>query len=103
METNDTISNDTIPSSSLPSQSMNSYNQHKKLYFIIAIAVIVIAAGVIWWQLGKQIDETQVSAPAKIASPETREVTGINNDVNNLEMGNLENEFQQIDKDLNSL
>lgn len=103
MDTNNTTQLNPNPTG--PTTPINSpgFSDHKKEYFIVAIALIVITAGIIWWQLGSQMNDVQITAPINLGDTAARDVNKINADILKTDNGNLDSDFQQIDKDLNSL
>lgn len=62
----------------------------KKLYIIIV--VVAVAALVYWWWSSKQV-----------SVPEPSDTSDINQELNALEVNDLDNEFEEINKDLETL
>ena len=95
----ETINNNQIPQPAPVSPAL----VHHWAYFVGALVIILAAAGVIWWQLGLQINDTQ--GPVTIVTPDadTREMNQINSDIDQVPDTDLDADFQQVDKDLNSL
>jgi hypothetical protein len=93
------------PLSQIPSSAPLTKKHRHTEFFILTIAVIIIAAGIIWWQIGKLADESEFATPITSITPnlENREISNLNSDVQNVDTGNLDSEFQQVDNDLNSL
>ena len=92
------------PLSQIPSDAPLTKEHRHREYFYLAIAVILIAAGLIWWQIGKLTDESAIVIPTPRPTPEAQtEINNISQDVQAVDMGNLNADFQQIDNDLNSL
>ena len=93
------------PLSQIPSSAPLTKKHRHTEFFILAIATVVVAAGIIWWQIAKLSDESELAIPMTSATPnqENRDITNLNAEVQNLDTGNLDSEFQQIDTDLNSL
>jgi len=93
------------PLSQIPASApLTKQNKHYE-FFIIAIAAVIIAAGFIWWQIGKYSDENQagVQVVAQTPNPDNKEMTILNQETQQIDTGNLDTDFQNIDKDLNSL
>jgi len=76
----------------------------KKLIWIIVVIAIVIVGFLIWGSKSNRVSapsRTEV-APAA-AAPGSDKAAAINQDVNSLDVGDLNQEFQSIDADLNQL
>lgn len=68
----------------------------------IIIAIIVIAALGYWYWSGKETPS--VSAPTTATINETADTTAdISTDVQNINVGDLNSDFEAIDKDINTL
>lgn len=72
----------------------------KKILIYAIIAIAVIAAIIVWVRKPKVAEQPPVSgaAPAGVSVE-----TGIDQELQGIDFGGLEEEFQAIDKDLNSL
>ena len=87
--------------SSIPStpQAMPPKNNY---WFWIVIAVILVVSGLAWWYIGQMDSEVPVIGQPQI-NKEAREDTMINNEIQGVDLGDLDEEFMEVDKDLNSL
>jgi|GEM_PF-1864178 len=82
-------------------------NNNKNLYIIIGVVILlIIVLGVWMWQSGTPT----ANAPATTEIPfagapiQTSDTTGaINQDLKSIDLGNLDSDFQSIDRDLKSL
>lgn len=93
------------PLSQIPSNApLTKKNLHLE-YLFLAIAVVVIAAGVIWWQIGKLDNESSYNEAVVSQTPtsDQQEVSNIYQEEQSINIGDLDKEFEQIDKNLNSL
>ncbi|HXF43959.1 MAG TPA: hypothetical protein VNK70_00555 [Candidatus Paceibacterota bacterium] len=71
----------------------------KKLFWVIIIVIVVIIGFLLWGN-----DASRVSAPTGSEVVPGNDTTGaINQDLENLELGDLNQEFETIDADLNQL
>ena len=91
--------------SQIPSNAPLTKKSMHYEFFLIAIAVAIIAGGICWWQIGKLSKESTFNAPLASPTPdaEQREVSNIVSDEQNIDLGDLDAEFLQIDADLNSM
>lgn len=65
---------------------------------IIVVVIVAVILGGVWWWLQRGTTEGQPSTQAP------SDTTGsIQTDLNNLDLGDLDKEFQNVDADLNSL
>lgn len=78
---------------------------NKKLYIILAVVAVIVVIAVIWLASKKPAnnlpiggDENQTSTTMKADS-----VQAINQDLDSIDIGNLDEDFKEIDKDVNSL
>jgi hypothetical protein len=93
------------PLSQIPSNApLTKKNMHYE-YFILAIAIIIVAVGICWWQIGELNRESTFDAGIISPTITTRndEISDINKDLEATEVNTLDTEFQQIDSELNSL
>jgi hypothetical protein len=92
------------PLSQIPSNApLTKKNMHYE-YFLLAIAVVVLGAGICWWQinqLNKESTYEMVVSPTPNASQE--EISNLNSDLQAADTTDLDAEFKQVDNDLNSL
>jgi hypothetical protein len=93
------------PLSQIPSTAPLTKQHRHREFFVLAIAIVVVATGLIWWQIIKLDDESTLTNRVimNAPNPENREISNISNEVNGVDNTNLDQEFEQIDKDLNSL
>jgi cytoskeletal protein RodZ len=91
--------------SQIPSSAPLTKPHRHKEYFFLAIAIVIIAAGLIWWQISKYSQEQEFVLPTPTATPnaDTQEINSINKDMEDANISDLDTEFKDIDKDLNSL
>lgn len=95
-------------------QISNSMPQKKSKTVLIVVAVVIVAIiAIAWWQMGSEkeppIDETgptevPTDVPSEVPAGTLEDTTPvINQELQSINTGDLEKEFQQIDKDLNNL
>lgn len=74
---------------------------NKKTYLILLIVAIVIVIAVAWWIMKNPV----VNAPSDMQNDVIRgdSVEDITQDLNEINLGDLEEDFEEIDKDINSL
>lgn len=87
--------------------------QKKSKTVLIILAVIIIAIiAVVWWQVEKKEPPVSEIGPTEVPTDVSPEVPAgtledttpvINQELQSINTGDLEKEFQQIDKDLNNL
>lgn len=85
-------------------QSMQPTSKGKKpgpLFWFLIIAIVAVGV-FIWWYLGQMSPEPALTEQPKI-NQEARQDALINNEIQNIDLGNIDKEFDSIDKDLNSL
>ena len=75
----------------------------KKLPVILAVAGVVVVIGLIWWWTGQKSANDKVMAPTVTPEGQSAETVDINADLNDINAGDLDAEFNQIDQDLNGL
>jgi hypothetical protein len=76
------------------------------LPIVLAIVVIVVLAGVWYWarkSIVRPVPTPPPPKPVEKVTPKEDSVTAINQDLDKVEILNLDQEFQEIDQDLNSL
>ena len=69
---------------------------------IIGVAVVLVGLGVWYWQ----VQEKEIVAPSvNVSAPIVKEdsTIAVNQELDNIGIGDLDKEFQAIDSDLNSL
>lgn len=89
------------PNMSPESQNINFCG--KRLPVILAVAGMIAVAGLVWWWMsGKSADE-RAAAPTATPNAQSQETADINNDLSEINAGDLNAEFNQIDQDLNGL
>lgn len=69
--------------------------------FWVIVAVVVAAAGAAWWYVSRMETEPVIQ-PVQI-DEETREDTLTGKEINEVDLGDLDSEFEAIDNDLDSL
>jgi cell division protein YceG involved in septum cleavage len=73
---------------------------------VLVIVVIVVLAGVWYWareSIVRPVPTPPPTKPVEKITPKEDSVTAINQDLDKVEILNLDQEFQGIDQDLNSL
>ena len=75
--------------------------------WILIVVVVLIVVGIVWWKVkkisrvpGEEVEIPSVSEGKELPSDTTEEIL---KEVENIEVLDLEKEFQEIDQDLNSL
>ena len=104
------IQNPNIPpmssSPSGPVQPMNPMPQtmpkKDNYWFWIVIAVILVVGGLVWWYVNQMTIEAPIMGQPQI-NKEAREDIMMSNDIEGTDLGDLNKEFMEVDKDLNSL
>ncbi len=91
-------------------QNQNIEPKSKKyliILIIIGVAVILIGLGIWYWQIQKsKIVVPSTAIPITQTAPLTVKedsVSAVNQELDSIDVGNLDKEFQTIDTDLNSL
>ena len=85
---------------SFPSFEDMQKKANKPQYFVIAVVVIlVVGLGVIWYFFKSDIEY----APGQVQRASITPELGTEEQVNSIDVGNVDNAFQAVDKDLNSL
>lgn len=87
----------------MDSESKNIGAGDKKLPVILAVAGVIIAAGLVWWWIGGREAGNKAMAPTATPGAQSQETADINKDLNDINAGDLDAEFNQIDQDLNGL
>ncbi|MEK9168237.1 MAG: hypothetical protein AAB698_00335 [Patescibacteria group bacterium] len=75
---------------------------------IIGVVVVLVGLGVWYWQVQKEeiiAPSADISTVPEVAPLTAKEdsTSAINQELNSVDVGNLDKEFQAIDSDLNSL
>lgn len=71
------------------------------VWLIGGLIAIVIVVGLIYWYLGSR--SAKVTKPQATPAPVTKQETSLEQDLDAVGVGDLEAEFSQLDKDLESL
>lgn len=92
-----------IPPSQLGNQMpvVASAKKINPLFFVV-VAVIIVVGAIAWWYVGQMAPEPVVQEQPKI-NQEARQDALIGNEINQVDLGNMDADLQQIDADLNSL
>ena len=69
----------------------------KKSTVLLIILAVVVLAFIFWWV--SRAPETEVGVPTSTPTPQDETLQ----EVNQLDLGDVDSEFQNIDQDLNSL
>ena len=85
------------------SEPQNTNIADKKLPVILAVAGVIVVAGLVWWWMGSKSANEKVMAPTATPAGQSQETVDINKDLNDINAGDLDTEFNQIDQDLNNL
>jgi len=80
----------------------DSSENHKKAVLVTVAAGIAVLAALVWWMKQAPSQQAQVS-PTPLAGQVDSEAAAISQDVNNIDVGDLNAEFQAIDTDLQGL
>ena len=88
--------------------SIEPKSQKNLIVLIIGVVVVLVGLGIWYWQSQeKEIVAPSVNIPAlpETISPIMKEdsTSAINQELNSVDVGDLDKEFQTIDADLNSL
>jgi len=80
---------------------MHSEHESKSLYFILATVAILILGGIVLLYITQPDigNDTGLKVPSQTRTPEAV----ILNEVDNIDIGDLDAEFNDIDSDLNTL
>ncbi len=76
---------------------------NKKLYIILAVVAIIIVASAIWLVLRRSANETPTNPIDQSQTMKGDSIQAINQDLNSIDIGNLDDDFKAVDKDVNSL
>ena len=104
MEEFNQIQNPNIPSANsdqMPSMTQTPMKKKGSL-FLVVILVLVAVGAFAWWYIGQMNDEPVVVNQPQV-NQDVREDIQINKELGEIDLGNLNAEFQAIDTDLNSL
>ena len=104
MEEFNQIQNPNIPSADsgqMPSTSQMSMKKKSPLFLVIVLVLVAVGAFA-WWYVGQMNDEPVVVSQPQV-NQDAREDIEINKELGEIDLGNLNAEFQAIDTDLNSL
>ena len=71
-------------------------------WFWIVIAVILVVGALVWWYVNQMAIEAPTMGQPQI-NKEAREDIMMSNDIEGTDLGDLNKEFMEVDKDLNSL
>jgi hypothetical protein len=86
--------------------SPDSQSSNGKAYAIITICILAAAAVVMWFQTkgepGRSNDAAIIPTPTPL-SQEQKEVIDMSNETQNLQINSLDKDFENIDKDINTL
>lgn len=74
-----------------------------KIYFVILLVVVALVVAVLLWQFQVRPEELGTSPVRTGGRTISDTTTAIENDLKTVDLGNLDVEFQAIDRDLNSL
>ena len=88
--------------------SIEPKSQKNLIVLIIGVAVVLVGLGVWYWQAQKEeiiAPSADISTVPEVAPLTAKEdsTSAINQELNSVDIGNLDKEFQAIDTDLNSL
>lgn len=72
------------------------------LWLIGGLVIIIAIVGLIYWYLGSRSTK-EVSKPLATPAPVTQKETSLEQDLDTVQIEDLEAEFSQVDKDLESL
>jgi uncharacterized protein HemX len=81
--------------------SMGAKRGSGKLLWII-LALAVVAGGAAWWYIGQMGGSPLVVEQPKVDQDAHEDAT-LNGEIQSVDVGNLDAEFQPVDKDINSL
>lgn len=72
------------------------------LWLIGGLIAVILVVGLIYWYLSRGISK-QENQPVKTPPPVSREEPSLEEDLNAIEVGDIESELSDVDKDLESL
>lgn len=72
------------------------------LWLVGGLIAVIVVVGLIYWYLGSRSTK-EVSKPLATPTPVTQKETSLEEDLDAVQVGDLEAEFSQVDKDLESL
>lgn len=81
-------------------ENIQNNSENKKTILVTVVAGIVVLAALVWWVKQAQAPEQIQVSPMPTPDAET---TSINQDVDSINVGDLNTEFDAIDKDLKGL
>jgi len=73
----------------------------KMLWVILGLSLV--AGGLAWWYVNNMMAPKPFVQQGPVVDQEERQDTLIGNEIKEVDLGDLDKEFQEIDKDLNSL
>lgn len=77
-------------------------NSKMVLWLIGGLIVVIIVVGGIYWYLSSQAAK-QALQQVKTPTPVTKEETSLESDLDAVQVGDIDSEFTEVDKDLESL
>jgi uncharacterized protein YxeA len=76
----------------------------KKIIYIAVVVVLIILAVIIWERMAIPVAAPASAPGANAVSPTSSDsVQAIQSDINNVSVGNVDQQFQGIDQGINSL
>lgn len=70
--------------------------------FLFVVAVILVVGGLLWWYVSQMAVEAPAVQQVQV-DQEAREDTLLDRDIQETDLGNLDKEFEAVDKDINGL
>ncbi len=74
-----------------------------KIYIIVGVVVLVLVGALAWLALAPEKPVAPAPAPTPVAAPANDSTTAIGKDLDAVDLGNLDQEFKDVDADLNAL
>lgn len=84
-------------------ENIQNNTNSKKTVLVTIIAGVVVLGALVWWMRGAQPTQQVGVSPSPVTDVEVTEAATINQDIDNINVGDLQAEFDAIDKDLQGL
>lgn len=74
-----------------------------KIYIVVVLVAVLIVGVGAWLMLTPEKPQAVTPPPSPVAIPAQDSTAAIFNDLNAVELGNIDQEFKDVDADLNAL